>query len=190
VRLLWCPVRSPRHPRPLLRSLSSRDGPPLVVPVLRTRRTRLHERCFLRFPNVAGCGLMACTLPPTQAGLAAERRGGSHGDGAELVSRDRHCRICHKRPPSPARTARRGSAGPATTDTSGLTGPPARRTEGSRRARPDDNRGNWIEVLVEFDGEAATSEVAADEHEPQLPLWPIRRVTAAMKRCPCQMPRS
>lgn len=101
------------------------------------------------------------------------------------MSRDRHCRICRKRPPWAGKNCPPGVCRVCYHRHIWVDRPAARAERRAAAALgPDDDGGNWIEVLVESDGEVATSEVAADEREPQLPPWPIRRVTAAMKRCP------
>jgi hypothetical protein len=41
----------------------------------------------------------------------------------------------------------------------------------------------WMNGVVERDAEVAAHDPAADEAEPALPPWPIRRVTTGMKRC-------
>ncbi len=101
------------------------------------------------------------------------------------MSRQRRCHICHKRPPwryknCPPGVCKRCYHREIWPDR------PAARAERKAAAAlgQDLDDETWIDNLADLSHDPEADPEEGPEPEPRLPPWPVRRVTAGMKRCP------
>jgi hypothetical protein len=99
------------------------------------------------------------------------------------MARQRRCRLCHKRPPWAGKNCPPGVCKACYHRHLWVDRPAARAERRAAAALDQDGGDAWIDGVVERDAEMAAHDLTADEAEPALPPWPIRRVTTGMKRC-------
>lgn len=99
------------------------------------------------------------------------------------MGRQRRCRICHKRPPWRNKNCPPGVCKRCYHREIWVDRPAARAERQAAAALGQDVEDDWIEDLPGLDDSSATNALDADQTEPRLPPWPIRRVTTGMKRC-------
>jgi hypothetical protein len=97
------------------------------------------------------------------------------------MGRQRRCRICHKRPPWRYKNCPPGVCKRCYHRKIWPDRPAARaETKASAALHQDHDDDTWIDNLADLSHDPDEEPQA----EPRLPPWPVRRVTAGMKRCP------
>jgi hypothetical protein len=100
------------------------------------------------------------------------------------MARQRRCRLCHNRPPWAGKNCPPGVCKACYHRHLWVDRPAARAERRAAAALNQDGEDDaWINGVIERDAEMAAHDPTADEAEPALPPWPIRRVTTGMKRC-------
>jgi len=100
------------------------------------------------------------------------------------MARQSRCRICKKRPPWRYKNCPPGICKKCYHAHVWPDRPAARAERQAASTLGQDTADDgWIESIIELSDDPAADSSNAEQSEPQLPPWPIRRVTAGMKRC-------